>query len=54
LANIYIVQIDQLSKIKPLEENHTIEYIDLLKAEELLPLPYHKKAINYYINNYKK
>ena len=54
LANIYVVEVDPSTKVKPLEENHTIEYIDLLKAEELLPLPYHKKAIHYYLNEYKK
>ena len=47
LANFYIVEVG--NKIsEPTEEGHVVEEIDIDSAEELLPLPYHKKAIEIY------
>jgi len=51
LANIYLVKVDKQTKVEPQEVGHSIEYIDLNKVEQKLPLPYHKFAINYYIKN---
>ena len=48
LANFYIVELGE--KIcEPTEEGHEVEEIELDKAEELLPLPYHKKALELYL-----
>ena len=51
LANIFVVEIDYNTKVEPLEKNHTIEYIELENAIDLLPLPYHKKAIEIFLSN---
>lgn len=53
LANIYIVQVDEETKIEPLENEHTIEFVNINEAENLLPLPYHKFAIYYYLKTKK-
>ena len=51
LANFYIVELGE--KIcEPTEEGHEVEEIQLDNAEELLPLPYHKKALDLYLNNF--
>ena len=51
LANFYIVELGE--KIcEPTEEGHEVEEIELDNAEELLPLPYHKKALDLYLNNF--
>ena len=50
-ANIFCVDVDLLNKIKPTEEGHTIEWINIEQAKDLLPLPYHKEALNYYFLN---
>ena len=50
-ANIYIVNIDENSKQEPLEKGHHVKFIDINEVKDLLPLPYHKKAIEYYLDN---
>lgn len=48
LANFYIVKVG--NKIcEPTEEGHTPEEIDLNDVEALLPLPYHKKALELFM-----
>lgn len=48
LANFYIVEIGE--KIcEPTEEGHIIEEIKLDNVENLLPLPYHKKALEIFV-----
>lgn len=53
LANIFTIEINQQTKQKPLEDNIEIEFVDIDKVEDLLPLPYHRKAIEYYKKKYK-
>ena len=50
-ANIFEIKVDLINKQKPEEEGCFVEWIDLDKAIEALPLPYHKKALEYYIEN---
>ena len=48
LANFYIVEVGK--KIcEPTEEGHTLEEVEIKDAENLLPLPYHKKALELYL-----
>ena len=49
-ANIFIVEVDDLSFTNPTEEGCISEWVDIDNAIDLLPLPYHKKAIEYYLN----
>ena len=49
-ANIFMVEVDELSFNVPTEEGCISEWIDMNNAIDLLPLPYHKKAIEYYLN----
>lgn len=48
-ANIFIVEIDELAKTTPTEDGHDHCWIELKKSIALLPLPYHKKALEYYL-----
>jgi 8-oxo-dGTP diphosphatase len=48
LVNVYIVEVDDTLAGEPLEKNCQIEFVDINDVERLLPLPYHKKAIEYY------
>ena len=48
LANIFVVEIEE-ERIKPTEEGHIVEEVLLENALDLLPLPYHKEAIKYYL-----
>lgn len=50
-ANIFEVEVDLNNKKDAREEGITIEWIDIDLAKDLLPLPYHKKAIEYYLEN---
>ena len=44
LANFYIVKVGK--KIcEPTEEGHIVEEVNIEEVESLLPLPYHKKAL---------
>lgn len=51
LANIFIINI--LDEIEGIEAESKLEFIDLDKVVDMLPLPYHKKAIEYYLENRK-
>lgn len=51
LANIFIINI--LDEIEGIEAESKLEFIELDKVVDLLPLPYHKKAIEYYLENRK-
>lgn len=50
-ANIFEVEVDLLNKTSPTEDGHSVEWIDLEKAKDLLPLPYHEEALNFYFDN---
>lgn len=52
LANFYIVKLSSEVK-KPIEENHEPIWAPIEDAEGLLPLPYHKEAIKYYLSLYR-
>ena len=48
LANFYLVKLGE--KIgEPTEQGHIIEEVEIDDARELLPLPYHKKALELYM-----
>ena len=48
LANFFIVEVGE--KIgEPTEEGHIVEEVELDKVNELLPLPYHKKALELFM-----
>ena len=48
-ANIFVVDVDLNNIINPLEEGHIPEWVDIEKAKVLLPLPYHKEALDFYL-----
>ena len=47
-ANIFEVEVDLENKRDSVEEGCYIEWVDMENAINLLPLPYHKKAIEIY------
>ncbi len=49
LANFYIVKVGN-KLCEPTEEGHVVEEIKLEKVNEILPLPYHKKALELFLN----
>ncbi|MBQ7798385.1 MAG: NUDIX domain-containing protein [Clostridia bacterium] len=50
LANFYLVELG--SKIcEPTEEGNTVEEIKIEEANNVLPLPYHKKALELFVKN---
>lgn len=49
LANFYIVKVGN-KLCEPTEEGHVVEEIKLEKANEILPLPYHKKALELFLS----
>ena len=52
LANFYIVEVGE--KIcQPTEEGHEVEEVSIEDAEKLLPLPYHKKALELFLEKEK-
>ena len=52
LANYFVVQVgEKLSE--PLEEGHIVEEVGIGNVERLLPLPYHKKALEVFLNSLK-
>lgn len=51
-ANIFEVEIDLSNKKDALENDCFVEWIDIDNCNDLLPLPYHKKALEYYIEKY--
>ena len=50
LANFYIVQVGEKA-CEPTEEGNIVEEVDLYEAQKLLPLPYHKKALELFLND---
>ena len=50
-ANIFNVDVDMENILTPTEEGHTIEWVEITKAYDILPLPYHKEAIKFYFEN---
>ena len=49
LANFYIVKVGN-KLCEPTEEGHVVEEIKLEKVDEILPLPYHKKALELFLS----
>lgn len=52
-ANIFEVEVDLINVKEPLESDCYIEWININESINLLPLPYHKKAIEFYLENRK-
>jgi len=52
LANIFIINL--LDEIEDYEAEGKLEFIEINNLIEMLPLPYHKKAIEYYLESKKK
>ena len=52
VANIFIVEVEK-EHFAPLEEGHILQKIDTENVLNLLPLPYHKKALEYYFEQQK-
>ena len=52
LDNFYVIEVEQ-EHSTPLEKEHIVKEIEIEKVFELLPLPYHKKAIEYYLKQQK-
>ncbi len=50
-VNVFEVEIDFFNQTTPTEDGHTTEWIEIEKAKDLLPLPYHKEALNFYFLN---
>ena len=48
-ANIFEVCVDVNNKKEALESDCFVEWMDIDSASNLLPLPYHKKALEYYM-----
>ena len=48
-VNVFEVDVDFANKKNPEEEGCSPEWINIDNAIEMLPLPYHKKALEYYI-----
>jgi len=48
-VNVFEVDIDFINKNKPLESDCYIEWVDINNVIDLLPLPYHKKAVECYL-----
>ena len=52
LANFFVVELGE--KIgEPAEEGHIVEEVDLKEVEHLLPLPYHQKALQLFLESIK-
>ena len=52
-ANIFEVVVDLDDKQEALENDCYVEWLDIENGINLLPLPYHKKAIEYYLDKSK-
>ena len=50
LANFYIVKVGD-KVCEPTEEGHQVQEVDIEDVEKLLPLPYHKKALQLFLKN---
>ena len=47
-ANIFEIDADLKNTVTPTEDDHETQWVDISSAVDLLPLPYHKEALNYY------
>ena len=50
-VNVFEVAVDLINKKEALESDCYVEWIDMDNATSLLPLPYHKKALEYYFES---
>ncbi len=50
LANFYIVELGE-KVCEPTEEDNIVQEVDIKDVERILPLPYHKKALELLIKN---
>ena len=50
LANYYIVELGE-HICEPTEEGHIVQEVEIDRVAELLPLPYHKKALELYLQS---
>lgn len=53
-AHFFVVEVDEDSKTTPIEDWHTRLLVDFEDANNVIPFPYQKAAIEYYLKNYKK
>ena len=51
LANFYMVELGN-KVCEPTEEGHIVEEVEINMVTDLLPLPYHKKAMELYLQTY--
>lgn len=52
-AHFFVVEVDESSKSTPTEDWHTRLYVDFEDANNVIPFPYQKAAIEYYLKNFK-
>ena len=52
-AHFFIITVDESSKTTPTEDWHTRLYVDYEDAIGVIPFPYQKAAIEYYLNKFK-
>ena len=48
-SHIFKIEVDESSKMNPLEDWHTRVYVDVKDAVDLTPFPYQKAGIEYYL-----
>ena len=49
-VNVFEVDVDLNNVGSPTEDGCFSKWVNIDEASELLPLPYHKKALDYYVN----
>lgn len=52
-TNIMLVEINEVTKVEAIENWHTIHWLSIDEALKILPFPYQKAGIEYYLKNYK-
>ena len=50
LVHVFVVNVNLSNQQLPTEEGHTTKFVNANEAMNLLPLPYHKKALELYFN----
>ena len=53
-AHIFVVEIDEDSKTTPIEDWHTRLWVDMEDANNVIPFPYQKAGIEYYLSKFKR
>lgn len=53
LAHIFVVDVDKSSKTEPTENWHTRLLVDFEDASKVVPFPYQKAGIEYYLSKFK-